>query len=147
MTTERPEIVIEGSDDGVTWRPYGFRWKPGDLHRRPRFVAPYQPRLDWQMWFAALSSYRATPWFGQLLERLFEGSPPVLSLLAVNPFPDAPPRMVRAVLYRYRFTTPEERAATGNWWARERLGLYSPVLERPRFRGSGQAAASSPRLD
>jgi predicted DCC family thiol-disulfide oxidoreductase YuxK len=147
MTTERPEIVIEGSDDGVTWRPYGFRWKPGDLHRRPRFVAPYQPRLDWQIWFAALGSYRTTPWFGQLLERLLEGSPPVLSLLAINPFPDAPPRMVRAVLYRYRFTTPEERAATGNWWARERLGLYSPVLERPRFRGSGQAAASSPRLD
>lgn len=147
MTTERPEIVIEGSDDGVTWRPYGFRWKPGDLHRRPRFVAPYQPRLDWQMWFAALGSYRTTPWFGHLLERLLEGSPPVLSLLAVNPFPDAPPRMVRAVLYRYRFTTPAERTATGDWWAHERLGLYAPVLERPRFRGNGPASASPPQRD
>ena len=128
MTTERPEIIIEGSHDGVTWRAYEFKWKPGEVTRRPRFVAPHQPRLDWQMWFAALSFYHGSPWFGQFLLRLLENSPDVLALLSKNPFADNPPRFIRAVLYDYRFTDFAARRATGAWWRRERRGLYSPVL-------------------
>ncbi len=130
MTTERPEIVVEGSDDGVAWRAYEFRWKPGDLRRRPRFVAPHQPRLDWQMWFAALGSYEQNPWFIRFLGRLLEGAPEVEQLLATNPFPDHPPRFVRALLYDYRFTNRAERRTTGAWWRRTLKGLYCPVLER-----------------
>jgi len=128
MTTQRPEIEIEGSDDGATWKPYAFRWKPGPLARRPEFVAPHQPRLDWQMWFAALSDFRSEPWFLSFCQRLLEGSPPVLALLATNPFPRAPPRFLRATLYQYRFTDAATRRATGTWWRRERVGLYCPVL-------------------
>ena len=128
MTTVRREIVLEGSDDGVTWRAYTFKYKPGDVFRRPGFVEPHQPRLDWQMWFAALSEYEATPWFQGLLVRLLQGSPPVLRLLAANPFPDHPPRYVRALLYDYRFTSPAQRRAGGAWWTRTPLGAYSPVV-------------------
>jgi len=130
MTTQRPEIVIEGSLDGVTWRPYEFRYKPGDPARRPKFVEPHQPRLDWQMWFAALGGYEQNPWVRAFLERLLEGSPAVLGLLATNPFPNGPPRYVRAVLYDYRFTDFGERQATGAWWKRRELGLFCPVFER-----------------
>ena len=129
MTTTRREIEIEGSDDGVTWRAYGFPYKPGDPARRPAFVAPYQPRLDWQMWFAALES--PPPWFEAFCARLLEGSPEVLGLLATNPFPEHPPRFVRAELYEYRFTTWAERRATGDWWVRTPVGEYlSPVTLR-----------------
>jgi len=133
MTTSRPEIVMEGSDDGATWKAYEFRWKPGDLNRRGRFVAPHQPRLDWQMWFAALSSPNEQPWFFPFCLRLLEGDPDVIRLLAKNPFPSSPPRYLRAVLYEYRFTTPEEHRATGAWWTREEKGLYAPVLTREMF--------------
>jgi lipase maturation factor 1 len=129
MTTERPELIVEGSPDGVTWRAYEFKWKPGELKRPPRFVAPHQPRLDWQMWFAALGFFPNNPWFERFLLRLLEGSPAVLSLLANNPFPNRPPRFIRAVLYDYRFTDSAQRAATGAWWRRERRGLYSPEIE------------------
>ena len=129
MTTERPEIVIEGSDDGATWRAYELPWKPGDPAKRPRFVAPYMPRLDWQMWFAALQGHRQTYWFDPLLERLLEGSPPVLALFAEVPFPSRPPRLVRAVLYRYVFASPAEHAR-GLWWHRELVGLYAPPRAR-----------------
>jgi len=128
MTTERPEIIVEGSNDGVIWSAYEFKWKPGDVNRRPRFVAPHQPRLDWQMWFAALSYYQSTPWFHQFLLRLLGNSPDVLALLRRNPFPDKPPRFIRAVVYDYRFTDFDGRRATGAWWRREGRGLYSPVL-------------------
>jgi lipase maturation factor 1 len=128
MTTSRPEIVVEGSADGVHWRAYEFRWKPGDPARPPRWVAPYQPRLDWQMWFAALGSYGRTPWFGAFLARLLEGSPAVLALVGTNPFPDTPPRYVRATLYDYRFTDLATRRRTGAWWRREERGPYAPVL-------------------
>ncbi len=131
MTTTRHEIVIEGSDDGKTWRPYELRYKPGDPARRPGFIEPHQPRLDWQMWFAALSPYEAAFWFQELLARLLEGSPPVLGLLRTNPFPDHPPRYVRAVLYDYHFTTAAERRASGAWWTRRLVGAYSPVLSLP----------------
>jgi hypothetical protein len=123
MTKHRPEIVIEGTRDGRTWLAYEFRWKPGARDRRPRFVAPHQPRLDWQMWFAALGSVRSTPWFVPFLRRLLAGSPTVLALLATNPFPEGPPLAVRAVLYDYRFTT-----AGPAWWRREPRGMYLPTL-------------------
>lgn len=133
MTRERPEIIVEGSDDGKTWLPYAFPAKAGDVDAAPRFVAPHQPRLDWQMWFAALGSYRSEPpvvsyvepWFQQFLLRLLQGSPDVLALLKTNPFPAKPPRYVRSLLYRYSFTRPGEGNA---WWKRELLGEYTPVL-------------------
>jgi hypothetical protein len=109
MTTERGEIEVQGSDDGVDWKTYEFRCKPGDPARRPEFVAPHQPRLDWQMWFAALSRFERQDWFQAFLARLLEGEPAVLSLLAANPFPNGPPRYVRALYWRYRFTMSEER--------------------------------------
>jgi lipase maturation factor 1 len=128
MTTERLEIIVEGSDDGEQWRAYEFPYKPGDLNRAPRWAAPYQPRLDWQMWFAALGDYRSNPWFVTFAERLLEGSPQVIRLLATNPFPGRPPRYVRAVTYDYRFTTWEEHRATGAWWHREPHGQYLPPV-------------------
>ncbi len=128
MTTERPEIIVEGSHDGSAWLAYDFKWKPGEVHRRPRFVAPHQPRLDWQLWFAALGHYETTPWFGRFLVRLLRASPDVLALLRKNPFAEKPPRFIRAVIYDYRFTDFAARRATGAWWRRERRGLYSPVL-------------------
>jgi hypothetical protein len=128
MTTLRREIVIEGSNDGATWRAYEFKYKPGDPMRRPGFVEPYQPRLDWQMWFAALERVETTPWFEPFAARLLEGSPPVLALLATNPFPDAPPKFLRATLYDYRFTTAAERRASGAWWERTVVGAYAPVM-------------------
>ncbi len=127
MTTSRPEIIIEGSSDGQTWLAYEFKYKPGDVGRRPPWVEPHQPRLDWQMWFAALGSYRNNRWFVNLMVRLLEGSPPVMALLAKNPFPGQPPRYIRAVVYDYRFTTFSTRRATGDWWSRQFKGLYFPV--------------------
>ncbi len=135
MTTERPEIVVEGSDDGTTWRPYAFRWKPGPLDRRPRFCEPYMPRLDWQMWFAALGGNPARdPWFVAFLTRLAEGSPPVLGLLAANPFPDGQPRYLRARLYDYTFTDLRTLRKTGRWWSREELGAYVNEVTSERLR-------------
>jgi predicted DCC family thiol-disulfide oxidoreductase YuxK len=128
MTTTRPEIVIEGSNDGVTWLAYEFKYKPGDLNRRPAWVAPHQPRLDWQMWFAALGDYQSDPWIVRLMARLLEGSPEVLRLLGRNPFPDRPPHYIRAQLYQYSFTTPAERKSTGTWWKRELKGVYVPAI-------------------
>ncbi|HXM20243.1 MAG TPA: lipase maturation factor family protein [Terriglobales bacterium] len=128
MTTTRPEIVIEGSNDGVTWLPYEFKYKPGDLTRRPGWVAPHQPRLDWQMWFAALGDYQSDPWIVRFMARLLQGSPEVLQLLGRNPFPDGPPHYVRAMLYQYRFTSPAERKNTGAWWSRELKGVYVPAV-------------------
>jgi hypothetical protein len=131
MTTSRPEIVIEGSNDGVGWLAYEFKYKPGDVKRRPMFVAPHQPRLDWQMWFAALGSYRQNPWLVNFCLHLLEGSRPVLALLENNPFPQAPPRYIRAVMYDYRFTDFATRRETGAWWHRQEQGLYLPRLSLP----------------
>jgi len=133
MTRERREILVEGSSDGQRWEPYVFKHKPGPLDRAPGFVGPHMPRLDWQMWFAALSDFERTPWFAPFLRRLLENEPAVLALLEENPFPEAPPRFVQATLYRYGFTSPEERRATGAWWKRTEVGPYSPRLfRRPR---------------
>jgi predicted DCC family thiol-disulfide oxidoreductase YuxK len=128
MTTERLEIIVEGSDDGETWRAYEFPYKPGDVNRAPRWAAPHQPRLDWQMWFAALSDYRSNPWFVAFVEGLLNGSPEVLGLLEKNPFPDHPPRYVRAVTYDYRFSSWAEHRQTGAWWHREPHGQYLPPV-------------------
>ncbi len=112
-TTTRPEIIIEGSDDGQIWREYVFRYKPGPVTRGPTWNIPHQPRLDWQMWF--------------------EGSPAVLALLAGNPFPDRPPKYVRALLYDYRFADPDTYVRTGQWWVRRREGLYFPRVSLADF--------------
>jgi len=133
MTTERREIIVEGSNDGVNWLPYEFKYKPGDMDRRPVFVAPHQPRLDWQMWFAALGDYRQNPWFVDFCLRLLQGSPPVLALLEKNPFPQHPPRYIRAELYDYQFTNFAERRATGAWWKREPVGDYLPPISLSDF--------------
>ena len=131
MTTSRPEIVIEGSNDGQEWKPYRFKWKAGDLDTPPGRVAPFQPRLDWQMWFAALGSPRSAPWFSSFVIRLLQGSPEVLELLEENPFPDRAPVYVRARLFDYQFTTIAERRETGNWWRREYLRDYLPAVRLP----------------
>lgn len=128
MTTTRHEIEIEGSNDGENWQPYIFRYKPGPLNRAPGWIAPFQPRLDWQMWFAALGSYRENPWFARLMLQLLQGSKPVLALFEYDPFHGTPPIHVRASLYDYRFTTAAERRQTGNWWHREPRGLYFPPV-------------------
>ena len=128
MTTSRPEIVIEGSADGANWQAYEFKYKPGDVYRRLRWVAPHQPRLDWQMWFAALSNSQSNPWFQQLLLGLLEGRSEVTSLFAFNPFPNQPPRFIRAVTYDYHFTDWATRRKTGAVWARTVMGQYFPAV-------------------
>ena len=128
MTKERREIVIEGSADGIDWAPYEFKWKPGDIMRAPGWCAPHQPRLDWQMWFASLGTPQQNPWFMRFLEKLLEGSPPVTKLLQRNPFPDKPPRYLRALFYDYRFTTAEEHRQSGAWWQRRELHEYVPTV-------------------
>jgi len=135
MTTSRPEIVIETSGDGAAWHEVEFPYKPGDVKRRPRFVAPHQPRLDWQMWFAALSPRRAGPWLERLMLRLLEGSPAVVGLLDDPTLRTKPPRYVRLVMYDYRFTTPQEaRDGGGAWWKRERRGELTSTLSLESFR-------------
>ncbi len=141
VTRERDEIILEGTADSVptdtsVWKPYEFKAKPGDPSRAPPVVAPYHLRLDWLMWFAAMSSYRYHPWFVNLAAKLLEGDRPVLGLLANDPFPAAQPRWVRARLYRYRFTSREERRATGDWWKRRLIEEYLPPvsLSEPEFR-------------
>jgi Lipase maturation factor len=133
ITRTRNEIVIEGTDDAAItpssiWREYEFKGKPGDPSRMPAQIAPYHLRLDWLMWFAAMSSPSEHSWFTALLVKLLHGDRATLDLLRSNPFPDHPPRYVRALAYEYRFTTPDERRRTGRWWNRELLGDYfSPV--------------------
>ncbi|MGH7497407.1 MAG: lipase maturation factor family protein [Gemmatimonadales bacterium] len=123
MTTARREILIEGSRDGEHWSEYGFPDKPGDVFRRPAFVEPYHPRLDWQMWFAALDPAGSSEWLVALADRLRAGTPEVLALMGRNPFPGAPPRSIRFVVYDYHFSTAGERRRTGAWWTRAPLGV------------------------
>jgi hypothetical protein len=127
MTTTRPEIILQGSNDQVEWRDYNFPYKPGELHRSLPLVAPYQPRLDWQMWFASLGSFQENTWVGNLMYRLLVGEVAVTKLLNAPPFP-TPPRYMRASLYDYQFTTPAERERTGAIWKREfREAWFGPV--------------------
>jgi hypothetical protein len=127
MTQKRIEIVLEGSEDGISWKSYEFACKPGDLKRPPPIVAPLQPRLDWQMWFAALGRFQDNPWFSAFVQRILEGDKEVTDLLAKNPFPQKPPLFLRAKSYQYHFTGPKELFATGEWWRREYAGEYMPL--------------------
>jgi predicted DCC family thiol-disulfide oxidoreductase YuxK len=140
MTTKRDEIVIEGSSDGVEWREYEFRYKPGDVAHAPRWNIPHQPRLDWQMWFAALDDPRRLMWFLRFLQRVLENEPAVTALLEKNPFPDKPPVYVRAVFYDYSYANREEKAK-GLWWDRRALGLYFPAVH---LNGAKKQRAFSP---
>ena len=142
MTTERPEIIIEGSDDGAHWSEYAFKYKPGDVKRRPPWNIPHQPRLDWQMWFAALGTQSQHPWFSYLLQRLLENSPEVIALLDGNPFPDKPPRYVRALLYDYRYASSEEKENKSAWWERRLMGLYYPAVQLKQNQLSDREAPS-----
>jgi lipase maturation factor 1 len=130
MTKNRQEIILEGSNDGSNWQTYEFKYKPGDPSRRPQFVAPHQPRLDWQMWFAALETYQSNRWFIPFCYRLLDGSPQVLSLLAKNPFPGKPPRYLRARLFNYHFTNWNMKSKQGTWWRGEYVEDYCPVMSK-----------------
>jgi hypothetical protein len=134
---ERREIVFEGTDDPVItgqtrWAQYEFKGKPGDLNRRPSVVAPYQYRLDWQLWFAAMSTPEQYPWTLHFVWKLLHNDPDTLSLLAHNPFPKKPPRYIRAVLYRYEFAPPGD--PSGAWWKRAPLGHWLPPLSADDLR-------------
>ncbi len=129
MTRGRYEIEFQGSNDGQTWVAYPFRYKPQDPSKAPGIYAPYQPRFEWNLWFASLGTWRDNLIVPSTEERLLAGSPDVLTLFAGNPFPGSPPKEVRAVLWKYWFTTLAEKRATGMWWNRQLLGLYAPVLE------------------
>lgn len=128
MTTERNEIILEGSNDGINWQEYVFKYKPGALEEPPHQIAPLQPRLDWQMWFASLSTYRRNIWFYQLMMRMLQGSKEVLALFRTNPFPDHPPRQIRALFYEYHFNDLKDKKVTGNYWKRRYLGQYAPTF-------------------
>lgn len=128
MTTERQEIVLEGSADGQTWREYLLHWRPGPVNEAPRFVAPHQPRLDWQMWFASLSRCEENPWLLRLQEQMLQGAPNARGFFREDPFPETPPRFVRTRLYDYRFTDLHEWKATGAYWTRREVGPYCPPL-------------------
>lgn len=141
ITRTRYEVVVEGTDEFVLmpstkWREYEFKGKPGDPARTPPQIAPYHLRLDWLMWFAAMSEYYQHPWFLNLLAKLLQADADILSLLRANPFPDHPPRYIRAELYEYHFTTPAERKQNGRWWKRQLTGAYFPAvsLQTPAFR-------------
>jgi hypothetical protein len=130
MTRARYEIEFQGTADGRNWTPYRFQYKPQALNEAPRIYAPYQPRLDWNLWFASLGSWRSNLFVLKTEVRLLENDRDVLGLFAGNPFPQSPPKQVRAVLWQYWFTTMAEKRATGNWWRRQLIGTYAPTLER-----------------
>jgi Lipase maturation factor len=130
MTRGRYEIEFQGSMDGQNWTTYQFRNKPQDPQEAPRIYAPYQPRFDWNLWFASLTDWRSDPIVVRTEERLLAGSPDVVALFKANPFPTEPPRIVRAVIWQYWFSTPAEKREQGIWWTRQLLGLYAPTLER-----------------
>jgi hypothetical protein len=124
MTNPRLELVFEGSNDGREWKAYELPDKPGDLSRRPTWVAPHQPRLDWQLWFAALGDASQNRWVFNICEDLLQGNPSVLALFAHNPFSDHPPRSIRVVRYEYHLTDFKTRRETGHWWRRTPIDFY-----------------------
>jgi len=134
MTTKRNEIIVQGSNDGKTWLDYEFKHKPGDLSLYPEFMAPHMPRLDWQMWFAALGNIRSNRWFGAFAHRLLTGNEAVLQLLRHNPFQESPPRYIRAMKYDYRFTNLKAKKEKGHWWRRVANGTYMPQQSLPASR-------------
>jgi hypothetical protein len=130
MTRERYEIEFQGSRDGRTWTAYPYRNKPQDVRAAPRIYAPYQPRFDWNLWFASLGNWRQYPFVLNVEERLLTGQPDVVALFAGDPFPGHPPEQIRVVLWQYWFTGWREKREQGLWWRRELVGLYGPTLER-----------------
>jgi hypothetical protein len=130
MTRGRYEIEFQGSDDGKNWVPYSFRYKPQDLSKPPGIYAPYQPRFDWNLWFASLGSWQEYPIVPKTEVLLLSNDSDVLNLFAKNPFPNGPPREVRAVIWQYWFTTTSEKRTQGLWWRRQFIGLYAPTIER-----------------
>jgi lipase maturation factor 1 len=130
MTPHRYEIEFQGSNDGKTWTPYTFRFKPQDVKERPGIYAPYQPRFDWNLWFASLTTWQSALIVPLTEERLLEGDKDVLELFRSDPFAAQPPKMVRAVLWQYWFSTPEEKRTAGVWWTRKLLGTYAPTVMR-----------------
>ncbi|HUN64084.1 MAG TPA: lipase maturation factor family protein [Candidatus Sulfotelmatobacter sp.] len=130
MTWRRYEIEFQGSDDGEHWTAYPFRYKPQDPGKAPGIYAPYQPRFEWNLWFASLGAWRENPWVLRTEESLLSNDKDVLALFASNPFPNGPPKQVRAVLWQYWFTDMATKRSTGMWWRRQLLGLYAPSLER-----------------
>jgi hypothetical protein len=132
MTPARYEIEFQGSDDGKTWVAYPFRYKPQDSKERPGFYGPYQPRFDWNLWFASLAPWGASPWVVLTEERLLEGSPSALALFRGDPFHGKQPSMVRTVLWQYWFTDLETKRKTGEWWRRQELGPFSPGVTRAK---------------
>jgi hypothetical protein len=130
MTRQRDEIEFQGSNDGVNWIPYRFRYKPQDPSEPPGVYAPYQPRFEWNLWFASLANWHRDPWVIHCQRRLLEGSPEVLQLFRSDPFEGRPPSEVRAFLWHYHFASPAEKQARGVYWTREEAGLYSPTLRR-----------------
>jgi lipase maturation factor 1 len=141
MTPARYEIEFQGSNDGESWVAYPFRYKPQDPKERPGFYGPYQPRFDWNLWFASLVPWGASPWVVLTEERLLESSPSVLGLFRADPFHGKQPAMVRTVLWQYWFTDPDTRRKTGAWWRRKELGPFSPMVTRTR---DGNAVLSQP---
>jgi hypothetical protein len=130
MTRGRYEIEFQGSADGQTWVAYPFRYKPQELNEPPRIYAPYQPRFDWNLWFASLGAWREYPIVPNTEVLLLSNDKDVLALFVSNPFSREPPHQIRAVLWQYWFTTTSEKRATGMWWRRQLVGLYAPTLER-----------------
>ncbi len=130
MTPHRYEIEFQGSNDGQNWTPYRFQYKPQDVRERPRIYAPYQPRFDWNLWFASLGPWTQNRMVPRTEELLLEGDRDVLGLFDGDPFADAPPRYMRAVLWQYWFSTREEKRRQGVWWTRQYLGTYAPTLKR-----------------
>ena len=130
MTRGRYEIEFQGSSDGEHWVEYPFRFKPQKLNQAPGIYAPYQPRFDWNLWFASLGMWRDYAIVPTTEVRLLDNNPEVLSLFADNPFRDAPPKQIRVLLWQYWFTSMAEKRATGMWWRRQLLGLYAPTIER-----------------
>ncbi|MCB1786934.1 MAG: lipase maturation factor family protein [Gammaproteobacteria bacterium] len=130
MQTERQELIVQGSNDGREWLTYTFRYKPDSPSDYPRFIVPLHPRLDWMIWFVPSQNPAMRPWFERFLWQLGRNSPSVTGLLAHNPFPDAGPRYLRVLAYRYRFSTPQQRARTGQVWQAEYLGLFPAVPPR-----------------
>ena len=128
MTPHRYEIEFQGSNDGQNWVAYPFRYKPQDVRERPGIYAPYQPRFDWNLWFASLGSWLQNPLVPRTEELLLQGDQDVLGLFAGNPFPNAPPKYVRAVIWQYWFSTPEQKREQGVWWTRQYLGTYAPTI-------------------
>ena len=131
MTTKRYEIIFEGSNDNIHWKEYTFWYKSSEVDRRPRRISPYQPRLDWQAWFLPFSMPKDNPWLFSFIFHLLKGTPEVLKLIRINPFPSSPPKFVRTIFYDYTFTTAEEKKKTGAWWNRQYMGLFTPAIHLP----------------